>query len=75
MLRVWKTLALSPAYPLRFLGVQKFQRFVKSRLSLYQLFFAGKVIAHPISAPHSFSPVVFSWLHNLPSQTPQRNFN
>lgn len=60
MLRVWKTLPLSPACLLRFLGVQKFQLFVKSRLSLYQLFFAGKVIAHPdIRSPFFFFSCVF----------------
>ena len=45
---------------LRFLGVQKFQRFVKSRLSLYELFFAWKVIAHPeICSPFFFFSCVF----------------
>lgn len=61
MLRVWKTLPLVLlAFILRFLGVQKFQRFLKSRLSLYKLFFAGKVIAHPdICSPSFFFSCVF----------------
>ena len=50
---------------LRFLGVQKSQCFVKSRL-----FFAWRVIAHPEVCSPFFSSAVFSWLHSLPPQPP-----